>query len=177
MGSEGAPGRQEAAMDDTKPNDESVTPYDDPHRWLPRLGRLLDEQLALAGTLDEMSREQTQTLAAGDAEGVLEIVCERDGIVQRMADLAVEVEPFVRRMGSLASQMHPEDRTALRARLDRLDEMLGAIEERDAADRAVLESRREALGRDLATLAKGRHAHGAYGGDGGVAPLFQDRQG
>lgn len=159
---------------------QPVSPHDDPHRWAPRLGRLLDEQLALATTLDRMSQTQTQTLAAGDVEGLLEIVAQREPIVERMADLAVEIEPFVRQMGSLATQMHPEDRAALRGRLDQLDQLLVSVEERDAADQVTLAERRDELARDLATLAKGRRAAGSYAtgeGDGPDGPMFQDRQG
>jgi hypothetical protein len=150
----------------------------EPGKWLPRLLRLLDGQVELAGALDRLSQRQTDLLGSGDVAGVLVILGERQPIVDRLVATAAELEPFIRRMGELLPGLAAPERAEVVSRVARIDELLGAVGARDEADGAALAAQRQRVGQELAELSKGGTALRAYGGEAGpVGPAFQDHQG
>lgn len=149
-----------------------------PERWLPRLLRLLDEQLACAEQLDSLSQQQGELVGVGDASGVLGVLMQRQPLVDRLVQLSQESRPLVERMGELLAALKVEDRQAVMSRVARADELIESVNTRDRMDHAALEHLRKQVGDELASLGKGRDAVAAYGQSGtGPGPAFQDRQG
>ena len=138
-----------------------------------RLERMLQEQESLCGLLDQMSREQGKLIAAGDADGALAVISDRQGLIERISALAAAIEPLSE--GGPAGLREPQRARARRA-AERVAEIATAIRDRDRTDLAALGRQKEAVEKVLAGMARGRGALAAYGAKkaGGV---FQDRQG
>ena len=149
---------------------------DEPALWLPRLTRVIDDQLVLAQRLDEMSRRQHALALEGDVPAILSVLADREPVVAQMTALALQFEPFAGRLGMLSARLEPADREALIERITRLDALVAGINERDEADRRTLERRRIEIGAELVGLGKGREAVSAYGTSRTPGAMFQDRQ-
>lgn len=158
-------------------------------RWWPRWSRLLEEQQAAYARLDALSRAQHAHVLAGDADAALEILGERQGIVERLRVIGEDMAPLADRRAELAARLTPADRTRLDDLLAGIERLSESVRERDALDRAELERQRLMVARELTGMARGRGAVAAYTGrpapssaaGGGtpphVAPRFQDREG
>lgn len=156
---------------------QTIDDFGPPERWLPRLLRLLDRQLALCAGLDSMSERQSELVATGDGPAVLEVLVARQPLVDELVSVAGELEPFVRTMGALIPALAAGDRAEVIGRIGRIDEHLSTISARDEADGESLRVQRERAGRELAELSRGRSALSAYGDVPPQGPAFQDRQG
>jgi hypothetical protein len=164
-------------MSETIPTPSLFDPGPDHERWLPRLLRLVDEQTDLVMSLDRLSQLQSRAVAEGDPSGALEILAQRDPLVERMIEISRQLQPYVSESsGSPAPvrSLPPEPRGALQRRLSRLSEQLAAIAQRDHADKGALESMRAKVATELAGVATGRGVASAYQASGG-SPQMQDR--
>lgn len=162
---------------------------DDAARWWPRWSRLLEEQQAAFARLDALSRAQHAHVLAGDADAALEILGERQGIVERLRVIGEDMAPLADRRAELAARLTPADRTRLDELLANIERLAESVRERDTQDRAELERQRLLVARELTGMARGRGAVAAYtgrpapasgagtGGSAPVAPRFQDREG
>lgn len=162
--------------------DEPGEPHNDPARWGPRLLRLLDEQRDACRRLLALSEQQAEAVAAGDLERLAGVIAARQPLVDATQLAAAAIEPFVRSLGGfggLIATVPVGLRQGIESRLKELEDLLGAIGERDDADARSLTARREAMGREMAGLEEGRVAMNAYGrtesGDD-AGPRFQDRE-
>lgn len=159
--------------------------YRDPSRWLPRLRRLIDDQTDLALSLDHLSSIQTDAVGRGDVTTTLDVLTQREPLVERMTAISRELEPFLSEPAgaggsggtvSPASRLQGELRSDLERRLARLTDVMKRVNERDRADRARLESLRQHVADELASVATSKGAMSAYGSPSGVHnPAFQDR--
>ncbi len=162
-----------------------VEQYRDPSRWLPRLRRLVDDQTDLALSLDHLSSIQTEAVNRGDVATTLDVLAQREPLVERMTAISRELEPFLSQptiaggvtgTTSPASRLQGELRSDLERRLSRLTDVMNRVNERDRADRARLESLRQHVADELASVATSKGAMSAYGSPSGVQnPSFQDR--
>lgn len=153
--------------------------HGDPAVWGPRLGRLLDQQLALYRKLDDLGARQSSLVECGETDELLSLLSERKSVIGRITALNAEIEPFARGWATLLEALGRMEREAIAGRLAQIDELVARITERDDADRAALERRREVVSGELKTASRTRSAVHAYAkpADPAVPPRFQDREG
>ncbi len=137
-------------------------------RWYPRLLRLLDEQLSLAGRLEALATRQRECVAGGDLPEVLDILAQREPIVSELTRTAEEVEPFVRDARSPASELDATQRHEVQERLTGIEERLEAVNRHDALDERTLTAMKDALAAEIAGLRLSRAAVGAYADSSGM---------
>ena len=153
---------------------------DHPDRWLPRLRRVLDTQLSLYTELDGLSRLQAGLIASGETTQLLTLLTSRQVLIDQIAALNADLDPFVRSWARLLAQVSADDRSDLEQRIASLDALIGGIARRDDDDRRMLDTRRRAASDGIGSAARARAATSAYGADlaGRPAPLprYQDRE-
>jgi len=147
--------------------------------WTERFEAIVERQFALYGALDALSQKQTELVDAGDAEGVLAILRQRQGIVEEIVDLAERARVYRDQLGSGAAGVAPGARERLTSRVGAIERLADEINARDERDRQSLAASRERIARELAEVGRGRRAVSAYGAsDSGTAGArFQDREG
>ncbi|MFI4856053.1 MAG: flagellar export chaperone FlgN [Phycisphaerales bacterium JB065] len=155
------------------------SPHEQPGVWAPRLARVLDEQCRLYEQLDELSQHQSVCVESGETELLLDVLAQRQGVVEQVTEVNGLLEPFVSRWDSLAGALDDSQRDALRTKLARLDELVERISKRDEEDRQKLEAQKGQVAKELGSAVRQKNAAAAYGRSGGVqpGPRFQDRQG
>ena len=146
------------------------------------LNALLDRQHAALDELEAISRRQRALIEAADGPGLLALLKSRAGLLEKaeagaatLARLRLELESVLPGREALAE---------LHGRFGAIEAIAGRIAGRDREDEALLRHQRDRVAGELAELAMGRRAMGAYtvsgaaGGVGGVqAPRYQDRRG
>lgn len=145
--------------------------------WLPALVALLDEQQGLCSKLSELSTAQGHCVDSGDTDGLLAILGQRHGIVERIAAINLELGPFRERRTELLARLSPADRAGVQDRIARIAALVDAVRTRDDADRAALEHRRGEVAGELADMTRSRGALAAYGARPAQGPKMQDRLG
>lgn len=150
--------------------------------WLARFRRVLAAQIDAALSLDHLSQVHQGAVRAGEPEAVLDVLAQRDAVIERLRAGGAELEPFVTlREGASASPMEAlqaSEQAAVRADLARLSLILERVAQRDQDALAALGARRAALADELGALAAGRGVPRAYAPvtSGAPAPTYQDRQ-
>jgi len=155
------------------------SPHEQPGVWAPRLSRVLDEQCRLYEQLDELSQNQSVCVESGETELLLDILAQREGIVEQVKEVNGLLEPFVSKWDSLADALDDAQRETLRGKLARLDELVDRINTRDESDRIKLEEQKSRVSQEMDGAVRQKHAAAAYGRTNPqqAAPRFQDRQG
>lgn len=141
-----------------------------------RVDELLELQVGLFERLGSLSERQAALIDADDSTGLLELLAQRQRMVDGIAELNRTLEPFRARWSAVLASLPAPERERLNRRVDSLAELAGRIAERDEADRERLARRRDAVAADLGQISRGRGAVAAYGGGGGSAAGFQDRE-
>jgi chaperonin cofactor prefoldin len=152
----------------------------DPQRWLPRLNRVLDQQTDLYRQLNELGQAQSNHIEQGDTDALLTTLARRQSLINQIARLNTDVEPFAKDWPTLLSKLPTEQRDDLKARIDTLDTLVADIAQRDESDRASLERKRNQISSDLRSVSNQRSAVNAYAGqaaNANPAPRYQNRQG
>jgi hypothetical protein len=162
----------------------SSTAHEDPMLWAPRLERILGRQLGLYRQLAELSNRQHDLVERDQTDGLMAVLADRQRLIDQIADINGEVEPFAAHWVTLAAKLNDTQRASIGVQLGELDELVASISARDEHDRSVLESRRAEASSALDGLSKRKAAMGAYGGGAtstGCGPRpdarFQDRKG
>lgn len=140
-----------------------------------RFGRVVEEQLSVCRRLEELCAAQSEMVEAGNGEGLLRVLGEREGLVERLRGLTEDA-------AALRRGVAPEaigERT--REKLDELAAMLERIGRSDERDQAAMERKRDEAATELATIGRRRGALSSYSRGttkrgGGVDPRFQDRE-
>ena len=147
--------------------------------WLPRLLRLLDEQLADANRLRACSLAQAPLAAAGDVDGVSAVLDERELIIDVMAARSEDLAPFVRELATLLRQVAPRYQDLISEKIKTLEVITQLVQQQDEIDLAMVEHTRDRLSSEIAGVARGRSALAAYGrtdqGEAG-GPMYQNRE-
>lgn len=140
-----------------------------------RVEELLELQHQLFERLAGLSDKQGLLIDQDDSVGLLELLAQRQRLVDGIAELNTTLEPFRARWSAVLASMPDAERERVNRRLEGLAELAGRIAERDEADRVRLERRRDAVAAELKQVNHGRGAVAAYGG--GLPPAqFQDRE-
>ncbi|MEM1424863.1 MAG: flagellar export chaperone FlgN, partial [Planctomycetota bacterium] len=154
-------------------------PHDNPELWLPRLARILDEQIGLYRTLADLSERQSAIIASGETDDLLSLLGQRQTLVERVTALNTDLEPFTARWNELSSRLPQARKDEVRDRLDTLEGLVSKIAKRDDQDRRALEQRRDAVSTELKGDTQRRGAMNAYAASAQQAhvPRYQDREG
>lgn len=139
------------------------------------LVRLLDEQIDLYGTLDELSKKQHSVVETDDTDALLRILAERQDVITRITELAKALDPFRADWDANVNSLPDAERTRIRGRLDELAVVMEQIARRDEHDRDIIEQRRTAIGAEIGGTKRSGVALSAYGGQS-RGPRFQDRE-
>lgn len=123
----------------------------------------LEEHAALCGVLDAISQRQGQIVASGDASAILSVLAERERVIEDLSRCNARIEPLRRVWDTVARGATAEQRDDVAGRIDALAGLIGAIAERDAADRRTLEERRDAVVAELHSMNAQKQAAGSYG--------------
>lgn len=166
---------QRTGMQDTP----APAPHEQPSVWAPRLARVLDEQCRLYEQLDELSQHQSVCVESGETELLLDVLAQRQGVVEQVTEVNGLLEPFVSKWESLADSLDDQQKSILREKLARLDELVDRISKRDEEDRAKLESQKGRVAQELGSAVRQKSAAVAYGRSApqDAAPRYQDRKG
>lgn len=150
-------------------------------RDLSELVPLTQSAAADARELSRLSRKQTEAIATGDIDSLVQALIDREPIVARLVEAHHGIVPVLERLTARGkrSEHLQEDHVKVRSMLAELDELITRVNIQDAADQMKLAQHRQSLGEQLAGLSAGRTAMSAYGGSGSAAaePMFQDRNG
>ena len=140
-----------------------------------RVEELLEMQRQLFERLGALGDRQGALIDSDDSAGLLELLAQRQRLVDGIGELNATLEPFRARWSAVLGSLPEAERERVNRRLDALSELAARIAERDEADRARLEKRRDAVATELTQVSRGRGAVAAYGG-GQAAARFQDRE-
>lgn len=153
------------------------SPHDDKARWAPRLRRALGTLRSAQVELEDLLPRQAGLIETGDAEGLLQLLGERQAVIERLQKAGDGFEPFRSRWDELMTALGDRERDEMQTSLREVTDSMARLAERDAADRARLEELRRSIVEELSGVQRGRSAVAAYGGGGPNGPRFQDRAG
>lgn len=145
--------------------------------WRERFESLVERQAALYGALDALSQRQTEMVGAGDAEGVLEILRQRQRIIEELVIVTERTRPYRDRWTQAGPGVEPGVGDRIARRIVAIERLAAEISGRDEGDRERLAERRERVAAELADVGRARRAVHAYGGSNGGGASFQDREG
>jgi hypothetical protein len=144
--------------------------------WAARLSRVLERQLELYEQLDTKSAAQSELIEGDNADQLLEVLRQRQAIVDQIIDLNAQLKPYREKWESLAESIAPQQRDDLRSRFDALGEAARRIVMRDDLARLPHEPRPQRIADELASITAGKGAVAAYSTPGAPpAPMLQDR--
>lgn len=147
----------------TPPLDFSSGAHGDPEVWLPRLLRLIEDQLTLTRQIDGIDERKARALHENDMDAYLAHLEERQPVIDSLTSLNDALKPFADRFAILAASLKEEQRNTVFAQAGKLDAALHQITLRDTDEAALIATRREQIARELGGLRNGRNALGAYG--------------
>jgi len=141
-----------------------------------RLTDLLDRQIGLYGQLDGMSQAQRSLIEADDAEQLLDLLQKREFLVEQILRTNAELDPLLGRWEEHRHEAEASARTEIAHRVASVQKLAASVADRDEADRAALQKRRDAVADQLGSIGRGRDAMQAYG-SGRPRARYQDREG
>jgi hypothetical protein len=136
---------------------------------------LLQRQQDLFSQLDAMSQRQSALIEAQDTDRLLAVLAERQSVIDRIAETSVRLEPYRASWDAVMKGLDEPGRARVRRRIDVLAELAERVAKRDEADRAMLETRRDAVAGEITQINRGRGAVAAYGQQQN-GPRMQDRE-
>ena len=141
------------------------------------IDRLLERQHDLFRQLDGLSQRQSVLVTEGQTEALLEVLGDRQRLIDGIAETNAFLEPYRCRWDGVMSGLAEGTRSRMRMRLDAMALLADGIARRDEQDRLELERRRNAVAGELAQINRGRGAVSAYGAQPGApVPTFRDQE-
>jgi len=123
---------------------------------------LLSEQCALFEELANLSATQRSLITGGKPERLLELLGDRQRILDRVQELAVRVRPYQQRWPELRAQASAAEAEEVDRLVGRINGLLGGILEKDQADSQLLAARKSATRQEMSAVRTGRAAGAAY---------------
>jgi hypothetical protein len=150
----------------------------DPHRALhAQLVALLDQQRELFGTLDGLSQRQAQIIADDDPDRLLELLTERQAIIDAIGGVNERIAPLKDAWRQAGVAVAPALRDDIASKIGVVAALADAIARRDTADQELLRRRRDAVSGQLTKMVQQRQATGAYSAPAPAGPRIQDFKG
>lgn len=143
-----------------------------------RVVEIVDRQRELFEELETMAEQQRTLIEERSTEALLAVLSRRSGVVQRLDRVDAELRPFRARWGEVLAGLDDAGRAAVQSSVQNLEQVARRVAERDEQDRQRMESERDRIARELASVRQGTTALHAYGpGTGKPEPRFHDREG
>lgn len=134
----------------------------------------LEEQCELYEQLAGLAEHQRGLIADGQTGRLLEVLAQRQKLVDRLTTLAEAFRPYQRNWRDLRSQMNDQDGTRVDELVARMNALLSGILAKDEADVQQLEDRKNATAAELSNVGRGKQAGAAYAAEAGSEPSQVD---
>ena len=144
------------------PPSSSPAPGAQPTDDAQRLIDLVGQQRDLYRNLHQLSDQQQEVIAEGRTEALLELLSERQVIVDQLTAINRDIAPLRSRMSEIAQAAPESQRKQLRTLVDDVQAMLQSIIDRDEQDRKTLEASKAKVGQELARTRTAPAALHAY---------------
>ena len=132
-------------------------------QWAQRLLSLLQEQRAVYEHLRTFSEKQSHLVEQGDAENLLQLLALRQQLIDKLAALNEQLEPFKKDWPRLWSELDEPTRRGVDGLVKEVQGVVDGIVEQDDADRQVLARKRDAVASELSQIRSGAKVNRAYG--------------
>ncbi|MBI1372968.1 MAG: hypothetical protein GC159_09430 [Phycisphaera sp.] len=106
--------------------------------WADGLIELLDHQRHIYYELRELSERQAELVAAGEAASLLNILSQRQQLIEQLAQISGRIEPFRRDWPTAWGTLDADTQTRVQALINHVHELLDSIVTQDGRDRASL---------------------------------------
>ena len=130
--------------------------------WYDALIDVLDRQRTLYLQLDQLSQRQAELVRDQDTEGLLDVLSQRQALIDQLTQAAAQLEPFKQRWSDLWPTLDEHRQQELRQRMQQIQQLLERVMQRDDEDRQTLSDRRDQLGEQLNHTHRGAAANQAY---------------
>lgn len=138
---------------------------------------LLTLQRDLYSRLRGLSEQQRNLIETDRPEVLLQILTERQSIVNRLARLNEQLAPMRRTWDVTFAALPPETRSEVTGLLAEINTLLRSILTSDESDTAMLAARKHAIGSELQAIESRRSVAGAYSRSAGPASTSADLSG
>ncbi len=147
--------------------------------------RLLGEQCGLYEQVREVGQRQALLIEAGDTQGLLTVLHERQALIEAVSQLNRRLIPHREAWGRLVDDADDGLRAKVRGLIDRTQTLLSVILQQDESDRRALQQRLAGTDDELDQVARTRRAGQVYRKAGESGPsadtpgtsLFTDQRG
>lgn len=143
--------------------------------WVRQVTEALRAEALAVRQLRELAQRQEGFVAEGRMEVACSLLAYRGTLIDRIRDCERQVREVAAR-GVTAGDLPHAVAEELRGLQASIREDLRVVRERDAADIAVLERRRDEAAAELSRVSGGRTVRRAYAARGPVDPRFGDRK-
>ena len=130
--------------------------------WQQRLLASIERQVVLCATLEEATKRQADWIEGDRVEVLLAALVQRQGVIDELARLHADLEPYRVAGDGLWLRLEAWDRARVDSAWTRVREVVTRVLESDEQDRRRLQDGRDRLGRQLSDLATGRATNRAY---------------
>lgn len=139
---------------------------------------LLTQQCVLYEAIRRISGEQAKTVAAADAETLLNLLSQRQHLLDRINQINQTLEGYRKHWRAVYDALTPEGQKQVAKLVEQAQDALAAIIEQDEIDRRALEQSKAELSRNIVHTNKAGLAMAAYGGKAfKPAPRYTNHQG
>ncbi len=143
-----------------------------------RMAVLVREQRDMCVQLESLSVAQSAMVEGGDTDGVLEVLGQRQRVIDRMSKLNEDLAPLRERREELLAVLGPAERQIVQTFIGEINDLVDRVRARDEQDRDTMERRRAGIAGEITGVTRARGAVAAYSGARTHnGPRFQDRQG
>lgn len=136
---------------------------------------LLQKQADLYGKLTDLSAHQSKLIDSPDdgaAEQLLRLISARQVLVDQLAQVTEQLDPYRRDWQKLAARFTDEQRGRIAPLVEKAETLLAQIIERDEADRKRLQQSHKQTAQQLGRVTGASHAAAAYRKPPGTTNAF-----
>lgn len=144
--------------------------------WLPSVLGVLGKQEELIERLDQLAQSQTEVIAQGRTDRLMELLARRQTIIDEITANLSNLTELTNKVHRVLPEIAPLQRERIRSLIKRIGERLNQVMRRDEQDEAMLRSHRNQIKQEMTTLDTGRQARSAYQ-NAPLTPCFADHSG
>ena len=127
------------------------------------LVRALSGQKALYGQILALACQQSTYVATGDSEALMTVLAARNRLIEQVAPLDKELQPYKGRWQDVLDGLPAADRQAVGRLLQEVQQLLGEILNQDEKDKETLIRQKTGVGAQLQRAVSGAALNRAYG--------------
>lgn len=131
-----------------------------------RMVELLRHQQVLYRRLRQLSERQNLLVTREDPEALLQLLSERQRLVDGLVGLSAQLAPFREKWSEVYNSLSEPKRREVAELLEEANQSLGAILSSDSKDSATLTARKQGIAAELANYGAAGRATAAYASAG-----------